>query len=180
MKLRMWRLVLAGLAVMISFAGSADADLTPEQTKTAQVLIAQFTRPEFAVRQKAVEELIKLGRDVLPLIRKTLAETEDPAAAVMREAREETGLDGLELIGFLGESDFPVPERGELHRRRFYHLRCTGEAPSRWEHDEQDPSDGSTEPILFELYWVDLRNGLPALAPGHGRMLPSLLDLLAS
>ena len=110
----------------------------------------------------------------------TRALTEDPVVAVMREAKEETGLDGLELRRFLGEDNFPVPERGELHRRRFYHLRCTGEAPSRWEHYEEHPSDGSTEPILFVLYWVDLRNGLPALAPGHGQMLSSLLEFLSS
>ena len=59
--------------------------------------------------------------------------TEDAVAAVLREAKEETGLDGLEVLGFLGEVDFPVPQRGELHRRRFYHLRCHGEAPSRWQ-----------------------------------------------
>ena len=53
------------------------AELAPEQAKEAQGLIAQFTAAEFAVRQQAVEKLIALGPDVVPLVRKTLAETKD-------------------------------------------------------------------------------------------------------
>lgn len=106
----------------------------------------------------------------------TRLEDEDPAIAVLREATEETGLASLELLGFLGEVDFPVYARGELHRRRFYHLRCTGEAAERWQWYEESPSDGCRHRILFELYWIDLRGPVPELAPGHGAMLPALLD----
>ena len=63
--------------VLVCFCLIVHAELTPEQTKAAQGLIAQFTAPEFAVRQQAVEKLIALGPDVLPLVRKTLAETKD-------------------------------------------------------------------------------------------------------
>ena len=69
--------ILVGLMAVLTTAflvSSLRADLTPEQTKHAEALIAQFTSPEFAVRQKAVEELIKMGPDVLPLGKKTLTE----------------------------------------------------------------------------------------------------------
>ena len=56
----MKHLLLTVLALM-ALLGVAQSDPTPEQTKEAQALIAQFTSPEFAVRQKAVEELIKMG-----------------------------------------------------------------------------------------------------------------------
>ena len=74
------RRMVAGImcAVIGVVAVTAWGELTPDQTKAAQTLIAQFTSPEFAVRQKAVEELIKMGPAVLPLVRKTLAETKDP------------------------------------------------------------------------------------------------------
>ena len=62
---------------VIFWTPSVSADLTPDQVKQAQALIAQFTSPEFAVRQKAVEELIKMGPAVLPLVQKALAETKD-------------------------------------------------------------------------------------------------------
>jgi len=97
---------------------------------------------------------------------------------VMREAFEETGLRGLRLNAFLGQCDFPVPERGEMHRRRFYHLLCDGEPPERWRHQESDPGEGPTEPITFELFWVTLPDGVPELSPGHGEMLNRLRELM--
>ncbi|MBN2310168.1 MAG: NUDIX domain-containing protein [Candidatus Hydrogenedentes bacterium] len=102
----------------------------------------------------------------------TILPGECPEAAVLREAEEETGLTGLRLVGFLGEVDFVVRSRNEVHRRRFYHLACTGPPPESWTHYERSPSDGTTEPILFKLYWVDLPGGLPPLPGG----LPPLAD----
>ncbi len=105
----------------------------------------------------------------------TQREDEEPEDAVVREATEETGLKGLRVAEFLGEVDHPVPERAQLHRRRFYHLTFEGTPPERWRHYEQHPSDGTVQPILFELYWVRLPDRVPELAPGHGAMLEALL-----
>lgn len=68
----------------------------------------------------------------------TVEEGEDPDAAVLREAREETGLDNLHVIGFLGEQarDLADCGRHEIHNRRFYHLHCIGDPPVRWRHHE--------------------------------------------
>jgi len=63
--------------LLMGFSGGAFAELTPEQAKQAEALIKQFSARQFAVRQQAVEELIEMGPDVLPLVRKTLAETDD-------------------------------------------------------------------------------------------------------
>ena len=64
-------------AFLLALGATASAELTPEQKKRAESLIAQFPAPEFATRQKAVEELVKMGPDVLPLVRKKLEETSD-------------------------------------------------------------------------------------------------------
>jgi len=67
-----------GLTILLSgFCGVALAQLTPEQQKQAEALIEQFSAREFAVRQKAVEQLIQMGPGVLPLVQKTFAETKD-------------------------------------------------------------------------------------------------------
>ena len=76
MKLRAFQLVVLVVLLMVP-GGHARADLTPEQTQQAETLIAQFRAPEFAVRQQAVKALVAMGLDVLPLVRKTLAETKD-------------------------------------------------------------------------------------------------------
>jgi 8-oxo-dGTP pyrophosphatase MutT (NUDIX family) len=108
----------------------------------------------------------------------TVHDAESPDRAAMREAAEETGLQGLALLRFLGEIDFAWPERDAVLRRRFYHLTCTVEPPARWRHLEKDPGDGSLGPIMFEFFWVSLPDGVPPLAPGHDAMLPELLESL--
>lgn len=105
----------------------------------------------------------------------SIHEDESPEAAVMREAWEETGLDGLTLVRCLGER---VVERlpygqNELHHRYFFHLRCDRTPPEHWQHYEPDPSDGS-EPPLFELFWAALPDGVPELKAEHGALLPEL------
>lgn len=99
---------------------------------------------------------------------------EEPDAAVMREAFEETGLNGLEFQSYLGDHELDAPERGEVYHCRFYHLTYDGAAPERWRHDEKDPSIGPG-PITFEFFWVKLPDGVPPLFGGSDAMLPELL-----
>ncbi len=101
----------------------------------------------------------------------TRPENEDPETAVLREAWEETGLDGLRVVAYLGQIDFTCPGFDKTFRRRFYHLVCHGSPAERWQHYEEHPSVGSPDPILFELYWVDLPDGVPELALGHDTFL---------
>ena len=74
-------------------------ELTPEQTQQAQALIKELSAPEFAVRQEAVKKLIQIGPDVVPLVRKSLAETEDEemkfrCQMVLKGIREKYGVSG--------------------------------------------------------------------------------------
>ena len=109
----------------------------------------------------------------------TVAGDEQPGAAVLREAFEETGLAGLELDLLLGETvcDVLDPDLDEIHHRYYYHLRCSGDPPQVWRHWERDASDGSP-PIEFELFWASLPDGPPQLLPAHAAMLPRLLARL--
>ena len=112
----------------------------------------------------------------------TIESGEEPADAVMREAFEETGLAGLKLATFLGESerdmsDFGIPE---IHHRYFYHLLSEGDCPESWLHHETNPSGGEDHsPIRFRLYWVQFPGGVPDLIAGHGQMLGKLSETLA-
>ncbi len=99
--------------------------------------------------------------------------------AVLREAREETGLPDLTLAGFLGEQQRDLRDfgRDEIHHRHFYHLVCGGDPPATWEHLEPDPSDGSPPP-LFAFFWARLPDGVPLLIADHGARLPELCAAL--
>ena len=73
------RLTRVALAVLLIASSSAPvfAALSAGQKMAAEVWIKQFAAAEFDVRQKAVDNLIGLGPDVVPVIQKALAETLD-------------------------------------------------------------------------------------------------------
>lgn len=99
-------------------------------------------------------------------------------AAVLREAFEETGLDGLTLVRFLGESrhDWSPHGRQEVHQRHYYHLTLAGNVPETWQHVERDPSEGDYDSVLFEFSWAELPDGVPPLIAWMDEKLPELLQ----
>lgn len=98
-------------------------------------------------------------------------------SAVMREAVEETGLDDLELVGFLGDTKYDFSHRGrfEIHHRHYFHLTTPNALRESWHHHEDDPSEGMHERILFELFWARLPDAVPPLIAGMDEMLPHLV-----
>lgn len=111
----------------------------------------------------------------------TIEPGEAPAAAALREAREETGLAGLALACFLGEQLRDMAEYGknERHQRYFYHLLCTDQPPITWRREEPDAAEATETPPLFEFFWVALPDHVPPLIADHGALLPVLVARLA-
>ena len=103
----------------------------------------------------------------------TVESGESPDEAVLREAREETGLDGLLLRSALGVREYDVTAMSVAGRQRFhfYHLTVASDAPCRWRHFEEHPSDGSATPIEFELFWVQFASDVPELIVPQGDLL---------
>jgi 8-oxo-dGTP pyrophosphatase MutT (NUDIX family) len=102
---------------------------------------------------------------------------EEWEVAALREAEEETGLRDLRLVRLLGEVEFDRAAYGldQIDLRRFYHLRCEGDPPATWRHSELTPSEGPPDPILFELFWAPLPDGVPPLVAAMDALLPELV-----
>ena len=104
-------------------------------------------------------------------------ERESLATAVRREAREETGLQALEIRFYLGTHPCEGTQSGQpivWMYHHFFHLVLLGEAPDLRLHLERHPSDGSQAPIEFELFWVPLTDDLPELEGCQGAFLHDL------
>jgi 8-oxo-dGTP pyrophosphatase MutT (NUDIX family) len=110
----------------------------------------------------------------------TVDEDEPLEEAVLREAHEETGLSNLKIESFLGtrvydmrpiSGDDVTGDEVDIHRH-YYHLSYPGPIDkNRWQNWEETPSGGETEPILFELYWVNFPDDIPELSGRLGDML---------
>lgn len=111
----------------------------------------------------------------------TIEEGEDPAVAVLREAFEETGLESLHLVSYLGSDEWVIPNNRceEVHYLRyFYHLICEPSVPDSWLHDEIHPSEGPPGPITFEFYWLPVAEAAASLRSYYVTNIDKLLDNL--
>ncbi len=107
----------------------------------------------------------------------TVGAGESFKAAALREAWEETGLTGLQMVGLIGKLVKDMSEYGihQIQVQRFFHLLCTENPPETWRHSEEDASDGSGS-IRFEFFWVALPDGVPILAGTQGYFIPQLIE----
>jgi 8-oxo-dGTP pyrophosphatase MutT (NUDIX family) len=106
----------------------------------------------------------------------TIEPGEEPAVAVMREAFEETGLEGLSLVSYLGCAEWCLEESASVAviQRHFFHLRCHHGVPRSWQHYERHPSEGPPEPLLFEFYWLPIQVAFESLSPYYRALLDKL------
>lgn len=104
----------------------------------------------------------------------TIEPAEEPADAVLREIREETGLERLSSAILLGMYECDLrPWKDELHLRHVFHVRVQEDAADEWTHWERHASDGS-DAIEFRFRWIDAFDASIELAGYQGDMLPAL------
>lgn len=104
----------------------------------------------------------------------TIRSDETPEQAALREAREETGLDGFTIVRKLGVTEYDItPYRCEIQRRHVFQLALDGEAPERW--TSQETHDGAHSPTRLECFWIALRQA-HVLQSGQGALIGRLYD----
>ncbi|MFN3707251.1 GNAT family N-acetyltransferase [Microcella sp.] len=103
----------------------------------------------------------------------TIEPGEDPAYAVVREVREETGIE-TRVVGKLGVEQYDVwPSKAELHERHFFLLQPVSEVvPEQWTAGEDRPGDGGSR-RSWTCCWIPLEQA-HVLCAGFGAKLGAL------
>lgn len=84
----------------------------------------------------------------------TIEQGETPEEAALREAYEETGLVGLELVPHLATDTVHFPDdpgNDRVHERHFYQLRAT-QTPERWRH--RVSAGAGDVGMTFSCFWL--------------------------
>ncbi|MFB8003157.1 NUDIX domain-containing protein [Nocardia sp. NPDC056000] len=104
----------------------------------------------------------------------SLQDGETPEDAVLREAREETGLTEFTIVRKLGEDAYDIsPYRFEIQHRHVFELELGQGTPERW--NSREEHDGEGEPTRFECFWIPLEVA-HVLQSGQGALLGRLFD----
>ncbi|MFF8884106.1 NUDIX hydrolase [Streptomyces flaveolus] len=104
----------------------------------------------------------------------SIREGEEPEAAALREAREETGLQDFKVVRKLGVDRYDMsPYRPEIQERHVFLLELGEPTPERWA--SQEDHDGEREPTRFECFWIPLETA-HVLQAGQGALLSRLYD----
>lgn len=101
---------------------------------------------------------------------------EEPVEAVIREVKEESGLE-VEIISKLGVQNYDMrPYDDHIHERHFFVLRATKGSDLRetWVHEIS--SHDMDNNLKFNYYWLPIKQ-CHVLAAGQGSMLGKLSDI---
>jgi 8-oxo-dGTP pyrophosphatase MutT (NUDIX family) len=96
----------------------------------------------------------------------TVKPQEDAYQAVIREMKEETGLENFHVEKLLTE-DFWENVDGAIHNRYFYQISVSN-VPDEWDH--QPTGGGDEAGLTFHFFWISSEHEVQ-LIKGHGDYL---------
>ena len=102
----------------------------------------------------------------------TLDDGEDPLVGVLREVKEEAGLEDFTRVILLGETEYVATKKQEIHTRSFFQLTYEEAGETTFVHTV---TAGVADKGLVFLYrWVSLMD-LSELAGGQGEMVGGII-----
>ncbi|PJN87729.1 NUDIX hydrolase [Bacillus sp. mrc49] len=96
----------------------------------------------------------------------TVKSQEDAYQAVIREIKEETGLENIRVEDLIAE-DLWENADGAVHHRSFYQIRVS-DVPDEWDH--QPTGGGDEAGLTFHFFWISSEYEVE-LIKGHGDYL---------
>ena len=106
----------------------------------------------------------------------TIEAKETPREAVIREVREETGLEEFEIKTKLGTATYFKESTKQEIKRHFYLIRVTEMTEDSWEHRVN--GSGEDKGFIFSFRWVGPKNALLIYDEFHKFLTPEYLPTL--
>jgi predicted acetyltransferase/8-oxo-dGTP pyrophosphatase MutT (NUDIX family) len=97
---------------------------------------------------------------------------EDPHQTLVREIEEESGLEGLKVVGKIDQYQFYGEHAKKFLRRHVFHVEANGSEAEKWTH--MVLGDGNDKGLHFHYFWIDIKDAKGRLS---GRFDDSI-DLL--
>jgi 8-oxo-dGTP pyrophosphatase MutT (NUDIX family) len=127
------------------------------------------------VRDEKTQVLVFRHKDIpeagIQIPKGTVKEDEDTYNAVIREIKEETGIQSFEVNNLISE-DYWENDDGAIHNRYFYKIICN-EFADEWEHN---PTGGGEEKgLTFQFFWISSDEEVE-LIRGHADYLKPIFN----
>jgi 8-oxo-dGTP pyrophosphatase MutT (NUDIX family) len=137
-------------------------------------VIAYITR----VRKNQIEILVFKHRDFeeagIQVIGGTVDRGEDILEALLREIKEESGLEFQknDIKKFIGNSTYLKKNKPELNLRHYYQLDGS-HLGDDWEHEVQ--STGNDNGLIFNFYWLTLKDASKKLTGNFAELFHEII-----
>lgn len=127
----------------------------------------------YIFRKNKTEVLVFLHQDFpeagIQVVGGTLEPNEDHLLALVREIKEESGLDlSPELFTKIGETTYKRKDREELNFRHYFAAEIET-LPDLWTH--KVVSDGADNGLLFDFFWLPVEEAVEKLDGNFGELI---------
>lgn len=99
----------------------------------------------------------------------TVESNESVEEAVVREVKEEAGLNFSGKLKYLGEFNWHRADRKEVHLRNIFHLKFDAHLKDEWFHLVS--GHGEDSKMIFRFYWEDTDKAINILESEQGKYL---------
>ena len=141
-------------------------------TQAKQKVQCYITRERTGKQQVLVFEHIDFPEAGVQVPAGTIDPGEDPERAALREAWEESGVEGLHVRRYLGAFRWWQADRHEEHERHVFHLITSLPLPDAWEHTVSAGEDDTG--LRFRYRWLDTDVATSVLSGDQGIYLQYL------
>lgn len=137
--------------------------------KQVEKVVAYVIRNQGSFREILVFEHLDHPDAGIQVPAGTVQENEAVEAALLREVKEEAGLEFTKPNKYLGKFEYFRKDRNELHLRNVFIIEPQEKLANEWIHIVESSDEDKS--LRFKFYWLEFENAAKVLAVDQGKYL---------